>query len=75
MIDPTGRDDEEDEGFLYTEIGPTAEEIKKFIAGPVLCAFAVDAYAISVWNGGNAMDNSLGGAGTAAGCAVLLLGW
>jgi RHS repeat-associated protein len=74
-IDPRGREDEEEEGFLYTEIGPTTEEIKKFIAGPVLCAFAIDAYLISLRDGGNALDNTLGGAGTAAGCAVLLAGW
>jgi RHS repeat-associated protein len=75
LIDPRGREDEEDEGFLYTEIGPTTEEIKKFIAGPVLCAFAIDAYLISLRDGGNALDNTLGGAGAAAGCEVLLAGW
>jgi RHS repeat-associated protein len=75
MIDPMGREEEEEESFLYTEVGATAEEIKKFIVGPVLCAAGVDVYAISVLNGGNAMDNLLGGATTAAGCAALLLGW
>ena len=75
LIDPRGREDEEDGGFLYTEIGLTTEEIKKFIAGPVLCAFAIDAYLISLRDGGNALDNTLGGAGAAAGCAVLLAGW
>jgi RHS repeat-associated protein len=75
-IDPTGREESVEAGFTYTEIGVwTAEAVKKFIAGPVACAFAIDAYAISAWNGGNAMDNTLGGTGTAAGCAFLLLGW
>ena len=74
-IDPRGREAEEEDSFLYTEVGATAEEIKKFIVGPVLCAAGVEVYAISILNGGNAMDNLLGGATTAAGCAALLLGW
>jgi RHS repeat-associated protein len=72
-MDPRGREEEEEEEGAYKAAGvATTEEIKQFIAGPVLCAFGFDAYVIGSLNGANAMDATLGGLGLAAGCAVLL---
>jgi RHS repeat-associated protein len=73
MIDPRGREDEESYGFLATDItAMTTEEIVKFVGGPVFCSAGANAAGISYANGSNAMDGTLTGILTLAGCAILL---
>jgi len=72
-IDPRGRADAVEEEGAYSEIGAaTTKEIKEFVGGPVLCSAGINAYGISLLNGSNPMDTTLGGLLTLAGCAVLL---
>jgi RHS repeat-associated protein len=74
MADPRGRDSMLETGSLDVMIARTVPELLVF-GGAVGCAFGIDAYAISLLNGGNAMDNTLGGAGLLFGCATAGAGY
>jgi RHS repeat-associated protein len=72
--DPRGRDSMLETGSLDAMIARTVPELLVF-GGAVGCALGIDAYAISLLNGGNAMDNTLGGAGLLLGCATAGAGY
>jgi hypothetical protein len=72
--DPRGRESMLETGSLDAMIARTVPELLVF-GGAVGCAFGIDAYAISLLNGGNAMDNTLGGAGLLFGCATAGAGY
>jgi len=44
-------------------------------ASAVACGFGIDSYIIALLNGGNWMDNTLGGAGLLFGCATAGAGY
>jgi hypothetical protein len=70
MIDPSGRDDLVERPLITGVLqGPTVDELLRF-GGTVGCAFGIDIYVISLLNGGNSMDATLGGVSLAAGCAL-----
>jgi RHS repeat-associated protein len=72
--DPRGRESMLETGSLDVLIKRSVPELLVF-GGAVGCAFGIDAYAISVLDGGNALDNTLGGAGLLFGCATAGLGY
>jgi|SRR5579875_2415576 len=74
VIDPRGKASILETGSLDITIARTAPEVLQF-GGSVACAFTVDAYVISLLNGANPIDATLGGAGTAGGCALAALGY
>jgi len=74
MADPRGRASMLETGSLDVMIARTVPEQIVF-ASAVACGFGIDSYIIALLNGGNWMDNTLGGAGLLFGCATAGAGY